>query len=146
MGYSLVSDEISAGTGIDFGNMMRRLHAHFFSVFLLMLFVHSPVLAGPLGDAAKRGDIAEIERLHSSSADANEMDQIASPLHWAAMKGHADAVDPLAANGASPDAQSDMLGTPFHAASGFGQGPRGRSFPDHEPKKRVSRQNGHSYL
>ncbi len=46
---------------------------------------------------------------------------MASPLHWAAMNGHAEAVALLVAHGAQLDAQSDMLGTPLHAAAGFGR-------------------------
>ena len=88
---------------------------------LLGFIISSSAFAGPLGDAAKKGDVAEIERLLASGADPNEPDAIASPLHWAAMNGHATAVELLAASGAILDAQSDMLGTPLHAASGFAQ-------------------------
>ena len=77
--------------------------------------------AGPVGDAAKKGDIAGLEELMASGADANEEDAMASPLHWAAMNGHAEAVKILTAHGAQLDAQSDMLGTPLHAAAGFGR-------------------------
>ncbi len=73
-------------------------------------------LAGPLGDAAKRGDVAEIERLLASGTDANEQDPSASPLHWAAAFGHVDAVELLADAGANLEAQSSMLGTPLIAA------------------------------
>ena len=75
--------------------------------------------AGPVVDAAKKGDTAEIERLLKSGADANEEDAIASPLHWAAMNGHTDALSVLAENGARLDAQSSMLGAPLHAAARF---------------------------
>ena len=78
-----------------------------------------PVSAGPVSDAAKAGDAAEIEALLSSGADANEEDPMASPLHWAAMNGHTDAVNVLAKNGAELNAQSSMLGAPLHAASRF---------------------------
>jgi cytochrome c len=91
------------------------------SWFGLALIMATSAHAGPVGDAAKKGDAAEIEQLMSSGADANEEDAMASPLHWAAMNGHADAVAILAANGANLDAQSDMLGTPLHAAAGFGR-------------------------
>ena len=67
------------------------------------------------------GETEEIERLLKSGADANEQDALASPLHWAAMNGHAEAVVLLVAHGAAVDAQSDMLGTPLHAAVGFGR-------------------------
>ncbi len=79
----------------------------------------APVLAGPLGNAAKKGDMSEIERLLAEGVDANEEDPIASPIHWAAMNGHAAAVTVLAENGAELEAQSSMLGAPLHAAARF---------------------------
>jgi cytochrome c2 len=89
--------------------------------FLLGLIVTSSAFAGPLGDAAKKGDLAEIERLLATGADANEDGAMASPLHWAAMKGHAGVVKLLAENGAQLNALSSMLGAPLHAASRFGR-------------------------
>ena len=44
---------------------------------------------------------------------------MASPLHWAAMNGHKEALSVLAENGADLAAQSSMLGTPLHAAARF---------------------------
>jgi cytochrome c2 len=83
--------------------------------------VTTSALAGPLGDAAKIGDVAEIEQLLASGLDANEADPVASPLHWAAMNGHAAAVKLLADNGGKLDAESSMLGAPLHAAARFGR-------------------------
>lgn len=83
----------------------------------ILLISASPSDAGPLGEAAKKGDVAEIERLLASGVDANDSDGLASPLHWAAMNGHADAVILLVSEGARTDAQSSMLGTPLHAAA-----------------------------
>jgi cytochrome c2 len=85
---------------------------------LLGLGFTSSAFAGPLGDAAKEGDVAEIERLLAAGTDANEDDPMASPLHWAAMNGHADAVVLLAAGGAELDAPS-KVGLPLHAAARF---------------------------
>ena len=90
------------------------------AAFLCAGAIATPTLAGPINDAAKNGDVGEIQRLLNAGADANETDPMASPLHWAAMKGHAGAVQLLAEHGATLDAQSDMLGTPLHAASRFG--------------------------
>lgn len=91
-----------------------------FPVFLFLgLLLAIPTLAGPLGDAAKRGDVAEIDRLLKSGVDANEPDPMASPLHWAAMNGHSAAVTLLVTNGANLEAKSNMLGTPLHAAARF---------------------------
>jgi len=90
------------------------------SVFLILgLLLVTPTSAGPLGDAAKKGDVAEIDRLLKSGVDANESDPMASPLHWAAMNGHSAAVGLLVTNGANLEAKSNMLGTPLHAAAKF---------------------------
>jgi len=78
-----------------------------------------PGYAGPMNDAAKKGDLAEIERLLAAGADVNEADPMASPIHYAAMRGHADAVALLAAQGADVNAGS-KIGAPLHAAARFG--------------------------
>ena len=44
---------------------------------------------------------------------------MASPMHWAAMNGHAAIVELLAESGGELDAQSSMLGAPLHAAARF---------------------------
>ncbi|RYH12167.1 ankyrin repeat domain-containing protein [Tropicimonas sp. IMCC6043] len=90
---------------------------------LLTLFSFAflaPASAGPLNDAAKKGDIEEIRRLLDDGADVNEADTMASPLHYAAMRGHAEAIGLLATRGASLDAPSKM-GSPLVAAAQFGQ-------------------------
>ncbi len=51
-------------------------------LFCLALASPSQVMAGPLGNAAKAGDIAEIERLLNEGADVNESG-LASPLFYA---------------------------------------------------------------
>jgi cytochrome c2 len=87
------------------------------SVFVLV--VPTVAWAGPLGDAAKKGDVAEMERLLASGVDVNEPGGLGAPLHWAAMNGHSDAVALLANGGADLEVQSSMLGTPLHAAARF---------------------------
>ena len=91
----------------------------FFVLTLMGLMLVLPALAGPMSDAAKKGDASEVERLLLAGTSANEDDAMASPLHWAAMKGHAAVVKLLAENGADVNAQSSMLGAPLHAASRF---------------------------
>ncbi|NKB50627.1 MAG: c-type cytochrome [Rhizobiaceae bacterium] len=73
--------------------------------------------AGPVGDAVRKGDVAEIERLIDSGADLNEAGAMASPLHFAAMNGQSDIVTLLAKAGADVDVQSTMLGAPLHIAA-----------------------------
>lgn len=87
---------------------------------ILYMSAAQAAFAGPVADAAKKGDIAEIERLIASGADINEPGSMISPLHTAAMNGHAEAVRVLAAAGAELDSQS-AIGTPLHAASVFGK-------------------------
>lgn len=89
-----------------------------FRIFIgFVLTIASPALAGPLGDAAKKGDLAEVERLLDGGEDVNAADGIATALHWAALNGHAEVVDLLGKRGADIGAQSSMLGTPLHAAA-----------------------------
>ena len=80
----------------------------------------SPAFAGPLSDSAKLGDVAAIERLIDAGADVNEADSMASALHYAAMRGHAEAVALLASHGAELEAPS-KIGTPLQVAAKFGQ-------------------------
>ena len=60
-------------------------------IVLVCVFVAfaSPSAAGSLSGAAKNGDLAQVEQLLANGEDVNETDGIASPIHWAAMNGHA---------------------------------------------------------
>jgi cytochrome c2 len=77
--------------------------------------------AGPLSDAAKAGDVPELERLIASGADIDAVEVFAAPLHWAALNGHAEIIDALVAHGANIEIKTDQLGTPLHAAARRGQ-------------------------
>jgi len=87
---------------------------------LIISIVALPAFAGPVSDAAKKGDVVELERLLDAGGDVNESDSFAPPLHLAAMNGHVGAIQLLAARGADLDATSS-LGTPLHAAVQFGK-------------------------
>lgn len=87
----------------------------------IFLACASSSVAGPLSDAAKAGDLVQVEQLLSDGNDASEADGIATPIHWAAMNGHAEVITALADHGADMEAQSDMLGTPLHAAASRNQ-------------------------
>lgn len=89
------------------------------AVLLLALFGHASI-AGPVGNAARSGDVGQIEQLLADGADIDEEGEMASPLHFAAMGGHVDAVRLLAKRGAALETSSDMLGTPLHAAARMG--------------------------
>ncbi len=72
-------------------------------------------MAGPLGNAAKSGDIAEINRLLDEGADVNESG-LASPLFYAIQQGHIEAARILIKRGADVNAVS-AWGTPIHEAA-----------------------------
>ena len=90
-----------------------------FSTIILIMATSTPAFTGPMNNAAKKGDAVEIKRLLSSGGDANEVDPMASPLHWAAMNGHTEVVQVLVARGANLDAPSSILGMPLHVATKF---------------------------
>src|SRR5262245_28294311 len=71
--------------------------------------------AGPLHDAAKAGDIAQIEKLLLEGAAINES-SLATPLFFAIRGQHAQAAQLLIERGADVNAQSTW-GTPLHAAA-----------------------------
>jgi ankyrin repeat protein len=72
-----------------------------------------------LCDAAKSGDVAEIERQIAAGADPNALDGTAkrSPLHWAADGGHLAAIDALLKAGARLDGASSSGVTPLMEAA-----------------------------
>lgn len=85
----------------------------------ILVFALSGVAASAtsLDDAAKSGDLAEIERLLDEGADVNAAGPFGTALHWASLNGHVEAVELLAERGADLDALSNSLGTPLHAAT-----------------------------
>jgi cytochrome c len=72
-------------------------------------------MAGPLGNAAKDGDIGEIERLLNEGADVNESG-LASPLFYAIQYNHTDAARLLIERGADVN-KASTWGTPIHEAA-----------------------------
>ena len=79
---------------------------------LISLFALSSALAGPLHDAAERGDLDEVKRLIAEGANLNAIDDKlgGTPLHYAALRGHKAIAELLIAKGADVNA-SDHLGT-----------------------------------
>jgi uncharacterized protein len=73
---------------------------------------------GRLCDAAKRGDIAEIELQIAAGADANAFEGTAdmTPLLWAAHGGHVAAIAALLAAGARVDIANSHGTTPLMRA------------------------------
>ncbi len=65
--------------------------------------------AGALIEAAKRGDVAALRRLVPSNPkaiDAKDASFGATPLHWASLRGHAEAVEYLVTQGADVRARN----------------------------------------
>lgn len=84
-------------------------------------------------EAVKRGDVATVERLAAEQpALVNESDAAfrATPLHWAALRGHVPVIQYLLAQGANPNARNKDGETPLEVAerakrSGAAQALRG---------------------
>lgn len=71
-----------------------------------------------LSKAAKKGDLAKVEKLIAEGEDLDERDfRGNSPIYHAASKGHADIVEALAQAGADVDSDNDFGSTPLHVAS-----------------------------
>ena len=83
-------------------------------VVCFSFLVAGPCDAGPLSDAAKAGDILELERLIASGADINAIEVFAAPLHWAALNGRPESIDALVAHGANLEVKTDLA---RHAAA-----------------------------
>ena len=78
--------------------------------------------AGPLHEAAKAGDVAQIASLLDAGADINEKSSEGTPLFLAVNAEHAEAAELLIERGADVNARS-ALGTPLHAAATRGMTP-----------------------
>ena len=64
-----------------------------------------PALAGPIHDAAKSNDAAQVEQLVAAGADVDEKDAaFNTALHLAADAGHAEVAQVLVGKGANLDA------------------------------------------
>ncbi len=75
--------------------------------------------AGPLHDAAKAGDVAQIDLLLAQGADINQSSGLAPPLYYAIHERHVEAAELLIEHGADVNAQSTW-GAPLHAAASQG--------------------------
>jgi ankyrin repeat protein len=80
--------------------------------------------ASDLIEAAKRGDLARVRTLLAADASllaATDREFGATPLHWAALKGHASVVQFLVAQGADTQARNGEGETPLQVAQRAGK-------------------------
>jgi len=77
-----------------------------------------PASAGPLLDAARRGNVQHVEQIVYTGADVGELGpQGDMPLHWAAFQGSTIVVAQLIAGGADVNARVRDGNTPLHQAT-----------------------------
>jgi ankyrin repeat protein len=77
--------------------------------------------AGPLVDAVKRRDAAEVRALLADKVDVNAREgDGATALHWAVSQEDATLVSLLLEAGATPGPANDLGVTPLHLASALG--------------------------
>ena len=73
-----------------------------------------PAIAGPLHDAVKDGDIAQVKLLIAQAEDVNQRSRsLGSPLHQAAIWGTGDMAELLLAEGADVNSKHNVLSTPL---------------------------------
>ena len=78
----------------------------------------SSTAAGPLHDAVKANDIAQVKLLIAQGEDVNKSQfPIGTPLHFAALSGNAEIAELLLAEGAEVDLDEPILGTPLKTAA-----------------------------
>lgn len=93
--------------------------------FALALLVAGQAAAAELHDAARRGDLAAVEKLLTAGAPVDATEGAgATPLYLAAGEGHAAVAARLLATGANPRHQASgpfgSTGTPIHVAARHG--------------------------
>ena len=76
----------------------------------------APAAAAPIHDAAKNGDVPALTAALEAGADVNESDGWATPLWYAARRGHEDAAKLLIARGADVNLTTKSSGPPLLGA------------------------------
>ena len=91
-------------------------------IIISALLWASPAQAGPLHDAAREGNSAEIIRLLDALADIHaRTEEGITPLHMAAIFGRSEAITLLLNAGVDVDARGEGGITPLHGAAHEGQ-------------------------
>jgi cytochrome c len=84
---------------------------------LISIFAFAtPTAAAPIHDAAKKGDVSAITAALEAGAQVDESDGWATPLWYAARRGHEDAAKLLIARGADVNLPTKSSGPPLHGA------------------------------
>lgn len=113
--------DLGSGRNVSTGTLATQTAGRIATVAALVLasawLVLSPALAGPIHEAAKAGDAAEVGRLIAAGTDVDENDVARkTALHWAAEKGQMDVAELLLAKGANVNAKDFTNWTPLHLA------------------------------
>jgi cytochrome c len=88
----------------------------FVLLILMMYLAPSMSLAAPIHDAAKNGDVPALTAALEAGDDVNESDGWATPLWYAARRGHEDAAKLLIARGADVNLTTKSSGPPLLGA------------------------------
>lgn len=88
------------------------------SALLFAVLVHFPAVAGPIHDAAKTGDTAQVKSLIAAGTAIDEMDALdKTALIWASENGHSEVVRVLVDMGADVNTEDFMGQTPLYWAA-----------------------------
>ena len=91
--------------------------------FVILTVAPLALFAGPIHDAAKTGNLAEVEKLLASGVDINEKDAgFHTALYWASDAGNLEIMRLLIKNGADVNAQNLTGRTPIMGALLASQG------------------------
>ncbi len=86
------------------------------SCFIAIFGLATPTAAAPIHDAAKKGDVPAITAALEAGADVNQSDGWATPLWYAARRGHEDSAKLLIARGADVNLTTKSSGPPLLGA------------------------------
>lgn len=95
-----------------------RLISTFVVILSLFACGPSPWDEPPLHEAAKSGDIEEVQELLAQGIPVDSLNsEGATPLHWAAFKGHLEVAKLLISKGAKVNALTKKGSTPLRLAT-----------------------------
>jgi ankyrin repeat protein len=110
--YELRSSQIfiAVNRRVKKGESIMRTIGKAFTLLLLAIFPLTLAVAGPIHDAAKNGDTAQVKALLGAGTQVDEKDALdKTVLNWASENSHTEVVQILAANGADVNT-GDFMG------------------------------------